>query len=240
MRKKTLLSLILLPLFLLFWDTQASAEDITLDHEDLEAIFTDIVLTTSTWPVEDLVISNFSSSPSQVTLPMGTIDYKVLNQNHSRYLGQKSLSVIITVDGAPSKKIKMRGNLELFGDVVVLTRRLGRRDTISRDDIAVIRRNITMFSHELVTSPEQALNKGLRTSLGAGTVLLKQYLKKQPVVNRGDLVTIKATSKSLQISTKGEARSQGAEGDLVQVKNLTSRQMITARVISSGLVQVDF
>ncbi|MEN8258383.1 MAG: flagellar basal body P-ring formation chaperone FlgA [Thermodesulfobacteriota bacterium] len=241
MLKSRLTALIfLLTLALALFCQQAAAETITLDHEELAAIFTDIQLNNSVWPAEDLVVSNFSSTPSQVTLPMGVIDYEILNQNHGRYLGQKSLSVFITVDGTPRKKIKMRGNLELFGNVVLLTRRLGRRDIISRDDIAVVRRNITMFSHELVTSPEEAINKGLRTSLRPGTVLLKQYLKKQPLVKRGDLVTIKANSESLRISTKGEARSQGAEGDLIQVKNLSSRQMITARVVGHGLVQVDF
>lgn len=237
---KHLTSLILLSLLLGLFSQPSLADTITLDHEELEAIFTDIQLRNSPWPAEDLVINDFSSSPSTVKIPLGDIDYELINQNHDRYLGQKSISVIIKVDGVAKSKVKMRGNLELYGEVVVLTRRLGRRDIISKEDLTVVRRNITMFSHELVTSPQEAIGQGLRASLGAGTVLLKQYLEKQPLVKRGDLVTITANSDFMQISTKGEARSQGAEGDFIQVKNLSSRQMITAQVVDYGLVRVDF
>ncbi len=237
---KHLTSLILLSLLLGLFSQPSLADTITLDHEELEAIFTDIQLRNSPWPAEDLVINDFSSSPSTVKIPLGDIDYELINQNHDRYLGHKSISVIIKVDGVAKSKVKMRGNLELYGEVVVLTRRLGRRDIISKEDLTVVRRNITMFSHELVTSPQEAIGQGLRASLGAGTVLLKQYLEKQPLVKRGDLVTITANSDFMQISTKGEARSQGAEGDFIQVKNLSSRQMITAQVVDYGLVRVDF
>lgn len=225
---------------LLFLGQQAMANTLTLDHEELKGIFTDIQIKDSPWPAEDLVISNFSSSPSTVTLPVGNLAFELINQQHDRYLGQKSISVLIKVDGTPKAKVKMRGTLELYGDVILLSRRLGRKDVISRDDLRVVRRNITTFGHELVTSADEAIGQELKTSLTAGTVLLAKYLKKLPLVKRGDLVTITATTKSLQITTKGEARSQGVKGDTIQVKNLGSRQLITAQVVGPGRVQVVF
>ncbi|MBU0680922.1 MAG: flagellar basal body P-ring formation chaperone FlgA [Proteobacteria bacterium] len=239
MKIRRLISPLVLCLLLLFFCQAAEASNLTLDHQELKAIFTDIQLKNSPWPAEDLEITDFSSSPSRITVPMGTIDYELINQNHDKYLGQKSISVLIKVDGVPSSKVKMRGNLELYGNVVLINRRLGRRDIISNDDLSVARRNITMFSHELVTSPKEAVGQIARTTLGPGTVLLKQYLEKQPLVKRGDLVTITARTESVQVSTKGEARSEGAEGDFIQVKNLSSRQIITAQVVDQGLVRVD-
>jgi flagella basal body P-ring formation protein FlgA len=239
MKISRLISPLVLCLLLLIFCKAAGAGNLTLDHEELKAIFTGIQLKNSPWPAEDLEITNFSSSPSRVTVPMGAIDYELLSQNHAKYLGQKSISVLIKVDGVPSRKVKMRGNIELYGNVVLVNRRLGRRDIISTGDLSVVRRNITMFSHELVTSPREAAGQIAKTALGPGTVLLKQYLEKQPLVKRGDLVTITARTGSVQVSTKGEARSEGAEGDFIQVKNLSSRQIITARVIDQGLVRVD-
>ncbi len=240
MKKSRLISLLFIPLLLLFFGQHAGADTLTLDHDELEAIFTDIQLRNSPWPAGDLVVSNFSSTPSLVTVPMGDIDYELINQNADKYLGQQAISVLIKVDGVAKGKVKMRGDLQLYGDVVLLSRRLGRRDTIKSADLTVMRRNITMFSHELVTSPGEGIGQRLKTSLGAGTILLKQYIEKQPMVERGDLVTITASTGSVHITTKGEARSQGAEGDMIQVKNLSSRQMLTARVIGHGQVRVDF
>lgn len=240
MNKNNPTFLIFLAILLVFFCQPATADTITLDRDELETIFTDIQLANSPWPAEDLVINDFSSTPSTLTVPLGSIDYELMSQNHDKYLGQKTISVLIKVNGVAKGKVKMRGNLELYGDVVIVSRRLNRRDIISNEDLAVVRRNITMFSHELVTSPGEAIGQGLKTSLGPGAILLKQYLEEQPLVKRGDLVTITATTPSMQITTKGEARSQGAKGDIVRVKNLSSRQMISAQVVSHGMVRVDF
>jgi flagella basal body P-ring formation protein FlgA len=218
----------------------ATTQTLTLDRAELEALFTDIQLADSPWPARDLVVSDFSSSPSRLTVPAGRLDHELLTQNHGHYLGQQSIAVLIKVDGEQVGKVRMRGTLELYGDVVILNRRLARRDIISAEDLSVARRNITMFSHELVTSPQEAVGRIAKTSLSPGTVLLSQYLENPPLVQRGDLVTITAGTPSVQVSTKGEARSQGAAGDLIQVRNLSSRQLITAQVVDQGLVRVDF
>lgn len=231
---------LVLILILVIFCQGAGATTRTLDRQELEAIFTDIQLDNTPWPAKDLVVSDFSSSPSRLTVPMGRLDHELLTQQHRDYLGQKSIAVLIKVDGEPVGKVRMRGTLELYGDVVILNRRLGRRDTISAEDLSVSRRNITMFSHELVPSVREAVGCIVKTSLGPGTVLLSQYLEKPPLVQRGDLVTITASSQSVQVSTKGEARSQGAAGDLIQVRNLSSRQLITAQVVDQGLVRVDY
>lgn len=241
MKKTCIPALIFLALLLLpFCRTAAATESITLDRQALEEIFIQIQRSTSPWPAEDLVITNFSSTPAMMQVPRGDIGYALLNQNHGRYLGKKSISVRITVAGINQGQVKMEGDLELYGDVVILTRRLARGETVGSEDLTVARHNITTFSQELVASPQEALGQSARTSLQAGTILLSRSLKKPAVVQRGDLVTITAGTKSLQVSTKGEARSQGAEGDMIQVKNINSREIITVRVVEQGLVRVDF
>lgn len=217
----------------------ALAGDRILDRQKLAAIFTERQLAHSPWPPEDLAIRNFDSAPAQISVPDGSLNFEVINQNPQRFLGRKYLTLLVKVDGETRARVKMWADVELYGNVVLVARRLARHETISAADLSVVRRNITMFGHELVTSPAEAIGQGLKTSLGAGTILLKKHLSPPTLVERGDQVTIQARSKNLQIVTKGEARGQGAAGETIEVKNLRSRQVISARVVDRGLVRVD-
>lgn len=214
--------------------------EITLDREELQSLFRELLVADSPWNQNDLDIDNFSSKPSQVTIPAGKLTYTVLNQIHPQYLGHKMLSVMINIDAVPQIKLKMQGTLDLYEDVVVTSHRLKQNSLINEEDLTLARRKITEFAHQLVPSINDAVGMKTARSLAGGTVLLSQYVKKQPLIKRGDMVTILVTSGSLKITTQGEARGKGAEGELVKVKNLASRRIITARVVDRGVVEVEF
>ncbi|MHB1379870.1 MAG: flagella basal body P-ring formation protein FlgA [Desulfurivibrionaceae bacterium] len=44
----------------------------------------------------------------------------------------------------------------------------------------------------------------------------------------------------MKITAPGEARNSGALGEMIRVKNLTSRREIHARVTGVGLVEAEF
>ena len=57
-------------------------------------------------------------------------------------------------------------------------------------------------------------------------------------VRRGERVSILATTAALQVRMEGEALSDGAIGEIIRVRNLSSRQEIEAQVVGPGQVQV--
>lgn len=227
-------------LFLVLFSGTTLAADITLDHDELEVAFQDILLSEVPWERQDLVIDNFTCSPSHLTIPTGVITYTVLNQIHPQYLGSKTLSVMVNVDGIPQQKLKMNGVLNLYGDVVVTTHKLRRNAVITEDDLALSRRKITGYAQQLIPSIADAVGLEVTQTLGPGAILLSRYVKKQPLVHRGDMVTILVASGNLKITAHGEAKGKGAEGDMIKIKNLASRRIISARVVDRGLVEVDF
>lgn len=218
---------------------QAPAAEITLDHDELQTVFQDLLMAEAPWDQNDLAIDQFTCKPAYVKIPAGKITYTVLNQIHPQYLGSKTLSVMLNVDGVPQQKIKMHGILNLYDDVVVTNHRLRRNTIISEDDLTLARRKVTGFAHQLIPSISAAVGMKISKSLGGGAVLLSRYVQKQPLVLRGDMVTILVTSGRLKITAQGEAKTKGAEGDMVKVKNITSRRIISARVIDRGLVEVE-
>ena len=97
-----------------------------------------------------------------------------------------------------------------------------------------------MLDAGLLQDPKQAVGQKLKLSMPAGAVLYAQNLDAPPLVNRGERVTIMAKSQAIQITAPGEARNSGALGEMVRVKNLTSRREIQARVLSAGVVETEF
>lgn len=211
-----------------------------LDNGNLEKIFSNIVMDNSPWPRKDLKITRFSARPETLSLPAGDLDYRLLNQPHKEYLGKKNLSIAFFVDGREADRVKMSGDLQLYGDVLCTTKRIDRNTILTSDDIKVVRRDISTLESSLLKSPKEAIGKRLKTSLRAGAVLSSDLIENPPLVKRGDLVTIMAQSNNLRVTTQGEVRNTGALGEMVRVKNLMSRREIYARVLGPGVVETTF
>lgn len=206
----------------------------------LENIFSEVVLKDSPWPREDVKITNFSVRPLTMTLPTGGFDYRITQKPNDFRPGKKNVSAIILQDGQEQGQVKMSGELRLFGTVVNTTKRLNRNEIINSDDIATKRQDISMLDADRIQDPKLAVGQKLKLSLPAGSVLYAQNLDSPPLVNRGERVTIMAKSQAIQITTPGEARNSGALGEMVRVKNLTSRREIHARVTGVGIVEAEF
>ncbi|MFH1019412.1 MAG: flagellar basal body P-ring formation chaperone FlgA [Pseudomonadota bacterium] len=203
-------------------------------------IFSEVVLKDSPWPREDVQIDNFSVRPLAMALPAGAFDYRITQRPNDFRPGKKNVSAVILQEGKEQGQVKMSGDLKLFGTVVSTTKRLNRNDILGNEDITAKRRNISMLDGGLIQDPKQAVGQKLKTSLPAGAILYAQALDAPPLVNRGEQVTIMAKSQAIQITAPGEARNSGAKGEMVRVKNLTSRREIQARVLGPGVVEAEF
>ncbi|MCY1454933.1 flagella basal body P-ring formation protein FlgA [compost metagenome] len=59
------------------------------------------------------------------------------------------------------------------------------------------------------------------------------------MVSKGDQVVISAMSPAINVRMPGEALSNGAPGEQIRVRNLSSGRVVKARVKGPGQVQVD-
>jgi len=210
------------------------------DLAALENIFSEVVLQNSPWPKEDVRITNFSVRPLAMALPVGGFDYRIIQKPNDSRPGKKNVSAAILKDGKEHGQVNMSGDLRLFGTVVNATKRLNRNEIIGSEDVAPRRQDISMLDAGLIQDPKQAVGQKLKVSLPAGAILYTQSIDAPPLVSRGERVTIMAKSQAIQITAPGEARNSGALGEMVRVKNLTSRREIQARVLSPGVVETEF
>ena len=211
-----------------------------LGHDELQEIFTEIILANSNRTGSDLRVANFSSQPSSITVPAGKIDYRLKNQIHPDHLGRKSISLVLLVDGKDAGKMRMSGDLHLYDNVVCVGRDLPRNTVLSANDLLIESRDISGWRQNFLIDPGEAVGKQLKNSLKGGAVLFDRFLMAPVLVKRGDQVVILAQSDQFRITALGEAKTAGSRGEMIRVKNLMSRKSLLARVKDSGLVEVNF
>lgn len=218
----------------------AAGDTQVVDQARLAQAFFALVTAGTPWPAVDLAVAEFVAAPSTLTLPVGPLEFRPLNQAHSQYLGKKRLQVAVLVNGLEESRVMMSGQLKLFGEVVITARRMSRHQVLTADDLRVVRRDISQSGSDLLRAPAAVIGMRLKNSLQAGELLSADMVEAPPLVQRGSLVTILAETGRISVTVPGELRGSGARGEVVRVKNLMSRREIMARVVDENTVQVVF
>ena len=227
---------------LLFISSPAAAKsgDQVLGPDELLAIFMDILQPDIPSRIEDIRITEFSSSPDRVILGPGTISCHPERRLSGQLSpGKKFIKVIVMLNGNETARIKMYGTVHFFNTVTITTASLPRHKIITEDDLATDFREVSFLAENFIERPDLAVGKELKRSLGSGAVIYRNFLKSPALVKRGDMVTILAAGRGIKVTTPGEVKNTAALGEMVRVKNLMSRQIIHARVVGRGVVQVE-
>ncbi|MCF3973419.1 flagellar basal body P-ring formation chaperone FlgA [Paracoccus salsus] len=87
-----------------------------------------------------------------------------------------------------------------------------------------------------LSDPSLAIGLQTRITIYEGRPIHANLLQAPRLVSRNQIVRLTFRRGALRIETEGRIMSDGAEGDLVRVMNLTSRSTITARVLADGSV----
>ena len=133
----------------------------------------------------------------------------------------------------------MPAQVRLFRQVVVAQRPLARGAILEAQDIDWRERDVGTLTQGYLTEPEQALGSKLTRPVSIDQVLTPNHLERAPVVRKGDHVVISAGGASLSVRMPGEALQDGAIGEQVRVRNLSSQRIIKARISGPGQVVVD-
>jgi flagella basal body P-ring formation protein FlgA len=89
-----------------------------------------------------------------------------------------------------------------------------------------------------LADPALAIGKEARVSLYPGRPIRAADLGPPALVHRNAVVTLGFRRGGIEILAQGRALDRGGEGDEVRVMNLTSRLIVTGRVMADGSVEV--
>jgi flagellar basal body P-ring formation protein FlgA len=211
----------------------------TIDPKTIRDAVNTYILRNAPWDSKQMRIKEIRFK-EPVRVPSGRITLQVAAPRHMDWIGGTPFTVQIWVQGQKIKRLTVPALIEVWSDVVVSTKPLGRFQPIQRDDIRIQRMNLAGVPSNAVVSLEQALGRRANRSIAPDCILRRDQIELAPVVKRGDIVQVVAETPVLRISVKGMAKQDGAKGDRIKVVNLRSKKVIYAQVVDGQTVSVEF
>lgn len=130
--------------------------------------------------------------------------------------------------------------IKTYQMVAVLSQPIQRGEIITRQHLAIEKREVSNLREDFVTQIEQVENKQATRQLNTGTILSLSNLVEPKLIKRGDKVVISSTKPDFSIRMSGVAMMDGTKGQLIKIKNQNSGRIINATVIEPGLVSVNY
>ncbi|WP_375741671.1 flagellar basal body P-ring formation chaperone FlgA [Pseudomonas boanensis] len=173
----------------------------------------------------------------RLRLPLCDKELTARLESPSKPLGR--VTVRLRCDGNTPWTVFVPGQVRLFREVVVVTRPLRRDTMIAPEDVALAERDVGPLSQGFLTNSSQVMGQKTTRALLPDQVLAPIHLQMAEVVSKGDQVVISARISAINVRMPGEALSNGAPGEQIRVRNLSSGRVVKARVQGPGQVQVD-
>ncbi|RFC37145.1 MAG: flagella basal body P-ring formation protein FlgA [Candidatus Nitrotoga sp. LAW] len=177
--------------------------------------------------------------PGQVTITVNEIDRRIslpacpaleaFLPPGGQLLGNSTVGVRCTTN---MKKwtLFVPVQIKVSANLLITNRSLQQGYVLRAEDIGNQKSELAQTG--ILTDPLQAIGKVLKFSVGAGQVLKQDMLRAPYAVRQGQIVQIQVERQGFKIHADGQALSNAAEGETVQVKTVSGQ-------VVSGVVQPD-
>ncbi|MBN1592158.1 MAG: flagellar basal body P-ring formation protein FlgA [Candidatus Coatesbacteria bacterium] len=208
----------------------------TISEGRVEALVREEILSRTGIDHRDINI-DFIRVP-EISVPGNKCQLKIEQQNAPRELGR--LSFAITAIGEDQqRKYWVTADVSARVMVVCANQALKARSVVGPGDVVLKEREIGRnASNDLVTDVDLVVGKILKRGVTKGRMITSDILVEPFAVKRRSVVRLVAQIKSLRVVTLGEALKDGRIGDVIPVKNTTSKRTVYGTVQEDGTVLV--
>ena len=184
----------------------------------------------------DVTLNNVAPT---ITLP-GNVETTVEVAQMSYTPGRDVFTAILAAPNAqhPVKTLSVSGLIEKTVQVPVLRDSASANDIISASDLEWIDVTARQMVNDTIVDADKLIGKTPVRMVMAGTPVRDRDVKSPQLVARGDEVVLQFRQSGLQLTAKGKAMQNGAEGEFIRVMNLSSNQSLRAEVTGSKIVVV--
>jgi len=188
-------------------------------------------------PLENLQVT-ITSLNKQLRIPQCEQALIINMAPGSKLIGNTSLTV--ACDSPKQWKIHVAAHID--GEVNALAARypMMRGSIISKNDVEFVKKRYSQLNYGYFASIKQLGGMEVRRNIKNGQIITPGFVKAQKLVLRGQQVTIIAQKGGLDLRVKGKAMMDGLQGQTIKVKNMSSKKLIYARVVSPGMVKINF
>ncbi|MBX3618143.1 MAG: flagellar basal body P-ring formation protein FlgA [Nitrosomonas sp.] len=196
--------------------------------------------------VENFLYRNTENLPGQVSVNVGHVDKQLVLPQCShlepfipagnRLWGKTSIGV--RCDNQPdSWTIYVQAEISVMTHVLHLVRPISVGQMLTYEDIAPQNVNLVQMPEGILTDAAQVVGKVATSNLSAGQPIRPQMLRAPYVILRGQTVNLVVQGRGFSIRSEGQALTDAAEGQVVQVRN-KSGKIITGLARINSIVEI--
>lgn len=162
------------------------------------------------------------------------LDAELLGQQRN----SPNITVTVKCQGDKPWSVHVPVRSSTFATIYVAARPLPRGVAIQAADLLQERRETSQLRNGYFSAAERVLGRIPKRPLPKGAALTPGDLEQSRIIQRGNRVTIIASSGTVSVQMPGKALDDAAEGESIKVENLSSRRIIEATALRPGVVEV--
>lgn len=149
-----------------------------------------------------------------------------------------SANLLLTSGEEVISAMPLDGRYEEMMEVAVLKRQLRRGDIIAAEDVEMQLYPVSRIKGDAVTDASTIIGQSPMRSISPLRPIRQHEVVGPTVIRKNALVKMHYQTGSLNITTSGIAQENGAIGDIISVRNVSSNKLVRARVENSETVTV--
>lgn len=187
-----------------------------------------------------------AGAPAQ-SMPLATVFYEGANPASAQISGlvfDKASSrwsgnlLVTAADGSVISAHPVNGKFAEMTRVPVLKRPLRTGEAIATADVETVEIPFSRLRSGVVMDVEKLIGQAPRGSISPGRPIREAELTTLAILRKNALVQMVYTSGALEIITAGQALDAGAKGDVIEVRNVSSKQVVRAVIEDANRVSV--
>lgn len=143
-------------------------------------------------------------------------------------------------DGQQLRRWYVPVRVHWWANAVVMKQEAPIRSRLMPDMLEVKRMDVAGHIGQWREKISDLVGMQVTRPIHKGDVIYSVYVKRPPMIKRGDIVTIIARSGPISVRAAGKAMKSGSRGDRLLVRNLRSKQMLQATIVDAHTVYVYF
>ena len=175
---------------------------------------------------------------------MRTVEVKCLDDHGWKYIVRTGIKYrkivtnrkIVKNERKSSQRIDSKNSREI--DIVVLKRKLYEGQTITEEDLGIVKRKARK-NDNIFVSIDSLVGRRMSRTLEANKVIREKDLARQWLIIQDQPVLIESSYKAIKVTSEGIAMENGMLGDLISIKNDSSGNIIKGWVQSKKKVSTN-
>ncbi|MGE4941706.1 flagellar basal body P-ring formation chaperone FlgA [Yersinia enterocolitica] len=179
-----------------------------------------------------------------IFIPSEVSRYKVCNGGvrvAAPASGQRDISRLrydISCPDALGWEVSVTVKPDIYLPVWVAKNTLDRGKVVAPDDIELKKKNISTAQGGYITDPDEIIGLTVKRRIRGLQVVIPSQLEQPVLVTRGQQVLMIAEQDGIEARMLGEALKNGRKGELIKVRNLSSKRTVTAIVDDMAKVRM--